>query len=488
LVIDIDLFIGTHKMGDIKLFCDYYEKYENDKVIPLPLQPSVTVGNQQFLYKMKCYAIGMNRILGLFLSIILIVVVVLIPLPETSNTIFAQEEGCVSCHSSFKAFTMTLDAPREVPENYDFEYKVIVGNPGEHELQNVEAVLDISGAPNLEFAQEGGEPYHEETSGSVSAGGSTSISFPILAGATDAEIILDGDEGFLGRNDIDLTVNSPNGQSWESAGSGADEAINLDARDFDRGGYGDYEAVIVYFIGPPSISFTLTVDVQYGVGQMRLEGPDLAPGEKHTFTWPLRSTTKGDNTVEADVSGTAYHEHGEVEAENSEDYSEEETRELTVGDKLVYSAPDEEVYIGDPTLLIERTLGILSALILIISIAFTRILKPVQVRVDKLMGGVAKRVKWHCRISLLLLLLSGLHGILLPIGPHASSLRGLYLGVPSFVIMGILGYIGWQQQKLKMRWGNEKWRRIHLILTIMVLIFVALHAFLDGTDFAWLRT
>ena len=52
---------------------------------------------------------------------------------------------------------------------------MIVGNPGEHELQNVEAVLDISGAPNLEFAQDGGEQYHEETSGMVSIGGSTSI-------------------------------------------------------------------------------------------------------------------------------------------------------------------------------------------------------------------------------------------------------------------------------------------------------------------------
>ena len=458
------------------------------EMIPFPLQPCVIVSSQQFLNKMKCYAIGMNRILAPFLSIIVIVVVVFFPLPDISDTIIAQEEGCVSCHSGFKAFTMTIDAPQEVPEKYDFEFKVIVGNPWDHELQNVEAVLDISGAPNLEFAQDGGEPYHEETSGSVSVGGSTSIPFPVLVGATDAEITLDGDEGLLGRNDIDLTIYSPNGQTWESAGSGADEAVKLDARDFERGGYGDYEAVIVYFIGTPSISFTLTVDVQYGVGQMRLEGPDLSPGEKYTFTWPLRSTTKGDNTVEADVSGTAYHEHGEVEAENSEDYSEEETRELTVGDKLVYSAPDEEVYIGDPTLLFERVLGLLSGLLLLISIAFTKILKPVQLRVDRLIGGAAKRIKWHCRISFLLIMLSALHGILLPIGPHASSLRGLSLGLPSFVIMGVLGYIGWQQQKLIMRWGNEKWRRIHLILTIMVVILVALHALLDGSDFAWLRS
>jgi hypothetical protein len=81
---------------------------------------------------------------------------------------------------------MTIDAPKEVPENYDFEYRVIVGNPGEHEVQNIEAVLDISGAPNLEFAQDGGEPYHEETSSSVSIGGSTTIPFPVLAGASSA--------------------------------------------------------------------------------------------------------------------------------------------------------------------------------------------------------------------------------------------------------------------------------------------------------------
>jgi hypothetical protein len=457
------------------------------RISPSLLHPRVATNVQQLLNKRKYIASGMNRILALFLSIIIIVVVVLIPLPEASLTIFAQEEGCESCHSSFKAFTMTLDAPKEVPESYDFEYKVIVGNPGEHEVQNLEAVLDISGAPNLEFTQDGGEPYHEETSGSVSIGGSTSISFPILAGATDAEITLDGDEGILGRNDIDLTVNSPNGQAWESAGSGADEAVKLDSRDFDRGGYGDYEAVVVYFIGTPSISFTLTVDVQYGVGQMRLEGPDLGPGEKHTFTWPLRSTTKGDNTIEVDVSCTAYHEHGEVEAENSEDYSETETRDLTVGDKLVYSAPDEEVFNRDQILLYERILGLLSAVILILSIGLSGMFKPLNKRVERFLGGTSRRVTMHCSVSFVLLLISGFHGILLSQSPHLSNLTGLALGVPSFLIMGVLGYVGWQRKSLTKRWGSEKWRKIHLWLTILVVIIVALHAILDGSDFAWLR-
>lgn len=457
-------------------------------MITIQSNDGLLLQSQQFLNKMKCYAVGMNRIPVPFFSIIIALLVVMVPLPGTHDSLFAQEEGCESCHSGFRAFTMTVDAPTEVPQDYDFDYNVLVTNPGEHDLQNVAAVLDISKAPTLEFARNGSEPYHGEESGSVSAlSQSQSFQFPILAGANEAVITLDGDEGIHGRNDIDLIVNSPEGQSWESTGGTADEAVSLDLRDFQRGGYGEWEAVVQYFVGSLSVSFTLTIDVEYGLGQMRLEGPDLGPGEKHTFTWKLHSTKRGDNAVDVLVSGLAHHEHGEVEAEESEEYTEEETRDLEVGDKLVHTPPGDTLYFGNPVLAMERTLGLLSALFLLISAAFSGIYTPVQTRVEKLVGGAAKRVRWHCRTSLLLLMMSGIHGILLPFSPHASSFRGLSLGVPSFLAMGALGYLGWQQQTYIKRLGKDKWKKIHLVLTILVLLMVAAHATLDGSDFAWLR-
>ncbi|UCE72886.1 MAG: hypothetical protein JSV56_07570, partial [Methanomassiliicoccales archaeon] len=98
-----------------------------------------------------------------------------------------------------------------------------------------------------------------------------------------------------------------------------------------------------------------------------------------------------------------------------------------------------------------------------------------------------KRIKWHCRTSFFLLLISFAHGIMLPFSPHAAAQRGLAPGTSAFIVLGILGYIGWQQVPLKKKLGAKRWRMIHLILTILVVIIVIAHAVMDGTDFAWLR-
>jgi hypothetical protein len=54
--------------------------------------------------------------------------------------------------------------------------------------------------------------------------------------------------------------------------------------------------------------------------------------------------------------------------------------------------------------------------------------------------------------------------------------------------MGFLGYIGWQQKTLIERWDYDKWQKLHLWLTILAVVLVTLHAILDGSDFAWLRS
>jgi uncharacterized membrane protein len=112
---------------------------------------------------------------------------------------------------------------------------------------------------------------------------------------------------------------------------------------------------------------------------------------------------------------------------------------------------------------------------------------PVSSRLEKIVGSAAKRVRWHCRVSQALLLLALIHGMLLAVSPHAATLRGLVPGTFAFVIMGFLGYIGWKQNTLRPRWGNENWKRVHLIFTILAVVIITIHAVLDGSDFAWLR-
>ncbi|UCG70875.1 MAG: ferric reductase-like transmembrane domain-containing protein [Thermoplasmata archaeon] len=424
------------------------------------------------------------------LSVALIVFVVLIP-PGSFSAPFSQtQQECEECHSEFEAFRVIIDSPREVPEDYEFEYRVIVRNDGEHEVRDLEAVIDLSEAPNLIPAMGGREPYHEEISGSVSVGGTATFKFPVLEGATEAVVILDGEEGLIGMNDLDMTVTGPNGDSKSSADSGADEAVKLNLREISRWGYGEYSIEVVWFVGSPSISFILTIDVEYGVDQIYLKGEDLAPGGKFTFVLPIKSTTKGENIVDVAVKGTAHYEHGENDdplTSDNHDYTIEGSSGVLIGDKLVYEPPDEDFQGSIGILVWERVFGLLSGLLLLISVGFSGLIKPVSTIAEKIVGGAAKRVKWHCRVSLILIIFSLIHGVMLPYSPHASSLRGLVPGTLAMICFGILGYIGWQQKPLKKRWGVENWRRLHLILTIAVVVIVLVHAIMDGSDFAWLR-
>jgi hypothetical protein len=431
----------------------------------------------------------MKRIHALIIAFSIVFISLTIPPSGFSKDIINIDQECQECHSEFEAFEVVIDAPSEVPLEYDFEYKVIVRNNGEHEVQDLEAIIDLSQAEFLETSLIGGEPYHDEITDAVSVGETAIYSFPVANGANSATIILEGDDGILGLNDLDMTVRGAEGGNWQSAGSGPDEAIGLDRRDFRAGGYGDYSVEVVWFVGNPSISYTLTIDVEYGADQIILEGPNLAEGQEHTFIVPFSSTEKGENTINVVVTGTAFHDHGEDDPlfVDSEDAIVEESSNIKVGNKLVYNPPSDNGKTSFNVLLYERVLGLLSAIILFVSIGFSSLLQVVSSRVEKIVGGRAKRIKWHCRISQGLLGISLIHGLLLAVSPHAAILRGIVLGPPAFIIMGFLGYIGWKQNTLRPKWGNEKWKRVHLIFTLLAVAIVILHALLDGSDFAWLR-
>jgi hypothetical protein len=430
----------------------------------------------------------MKRIHALIFALSLIITSLAIPPTAFSTHLSKIDEECVDCHSEYEAFEVIIDSPSEVPENFDFEYKVIVRNNEEHEVQDLRAFIDLSEAEFLETDLVGGEPYHEEISDSVGVFETATFSFPVAIGATGALVVLDGEDGIIGLNDLDMTVEGPNGSDG-SANSGADEAVSINAREIRSWGYGDYFVNVVWFVGNPSISFTLTIDVEYSADQIYMEGPNLAEGEDYTFIIPFTSTQKGDNTITVEVRGTAYHDHEDEDPifVDSEDAQVEETSNLKVGSKLVYNAPSDDERSSFNVLLYERVLGLLSALILIISIGFSGLLKPVSSRLEKLVGGASQRTKWHCRVSQVLLLLALIHGMLLAVSPHSATLRGLLLGTPAFIIMGFLGYIGWKQNILRPQWGNKMWKKVHLIFTILLIILVILHALLDGSDFAWLR-
>lgn len=430
-----------------------------------------------------------------FFALIIIIVIILVLSMGFFLLISSVEKGEEECeegdegHKGFEAFTLTIDAPSEVPDNYEFDYKVIVRDEWKHEVLGLEAVLDLSRAPHLEFIFGMPEPYHMEESGSVSfSSSSASFIFPVEENATSATVIVDGDEGLLGRNNIDLNVYSPDGDMlWAVGGAGASPELTLSAEDLSDGGYGDWRVEVIYVIGTPNISFSITIDVQYDLKQSKLTGPDLGPGDEYTFSWPLRSVSNGDNKVLAVVSGTAHHDHEDPSHPDSELYTYDSSSELEVGDRFVYTPPEREWEQAISVIDIERATGILSAVVLLVSIVLSGLYRPMRTRIEGVLGGASKRIRWHCGISFFLILLSFVHGILLPFSPHALTLRGLAMGSSAFVTLGALGFIGLYQKSLIDHWGVKNWSRVHLLLTILAVIIVIVHAALDGTDFAWLR-
>ncbi len=109
------------------------------------------------------------------------------------------------------------------------------------------------------------EDYHAEIDGwAIGTQLSTFQEFPVEEGAISGMVSLDGDEGFHGMNDLDMTVTGANGKVvGSSAGGGPDEEVTLGEFEFYRGGTGTYQVEIQNFVGDPAISYHLTIDVYY---------------------------------------------------------------------------------------------------------------------------------------------------------------------------------------------------------------------------------
>lgn len=88
--------------------------------------------------------------------------------------------------------------------------------------------------------------------------------FPVEENASKAEIITTHTGNAI-RPDVDLYIYGPDGeQVGSSAGSNAEEGVQLDERDFERNGYGNYVAEVRNFSNI-AITYKITIDVYYKI-------------------------------------------------------------------------------------------------------------------------------------------------------------------------------------------------------------------------------
>ncbi len=412
------------------------------------------------------------------IAIVAIVVLAIIFAAYPLNTTGGPRAACDSCHSGFTAFSITIDAPTEVPTGHEFQYKAIVKNTGSHDVLDLKAKIMLDESGMLTLPQENATVQSTTFSGEATVLEDGHHTFKVEEKALQAIITLTGDAGL--QNDLDLAVTSPKGSSWESASLGVEEQLVLSAADLEKGGEGDWSISVIRFRGTPSISYQLSVEVSYGGSDAELAGNNLGPGEEFVFVWNLESgQDMGPSQVEVMVTGTAYYEHNNPSTTNEATYSYTEGSDVVVGGSLQYEEPTE-IKVNTATLkLLGRVSGMLLLFGLLVSVALVSGLN---------LGKYSKyRMRIHCFCSFLLVPLTGIHVVVLYLGPYRGLLKGFWSGLIDLAVISVLVYSGYDQARFVNIFGKEKWKKYHYYLALLALIINLTHAVINGTDFAGLR-
>ncbi len=85
---------------------------------------------------------------------IILASIIATPLLNSQGIIDFNRAGCGSCHSGFTAFTITIDAPTEVPTGHEFQYKAKVKNSGSHEVHDLKAKITLDESRTFTLPQE----------------------------------------------------------------------------------------------------------------------------------------------------------------------------------------------------------------------------------------------------------------------------------------------------------------------------------------------
>ena len=184
-----------------------------------------------------------------------------------------------------------------------------------------------------------------------------------------------------------------------------------------------------------------------------------------------------------------------TKAESEEPEKNTDKDNISSNERDVEGKQGEQQKSGSGYRLWGRITGFISA-ILIVSMLFTGgYFKKPSNKLSKFLGGAKKRIALHCYLSGLLLFLSLLHAALLMYG-HYSDLANEYIfffaepGNPSLntgtfglLIMFVISISGIFQKPLRKKMGNKNWRRLHLWLTVAVLVLVMIHLLWAGTTF-----
>jgi len=344
--------------------------------------------------------------------------------------------------------------------------------------------IDLKGVDPLQDP-----PFRQEVSDTVTFRETHTHPFPVSEGASEVLVVLDGDNGdpFVG-NDLDMTLRSPNGQSWESSGGGPDEQVRLRESQIQKGGYGDYEVDVMHFFGAPVISYSLTMDVLYGSTPTQIKLTNISSNQTHEFTWNFEYSFEVAETFALEI-------HADVEEEHDEGYSEDGESGEEAGHTSILYLADITGRVtregGEAGFRIEaftagRILGILT-LIMFTSAFLTGYFPPLRRRLNQYVE-VESLQQIHFLLAGGTIIVGASHvTTVLATTFHDWFSIGILFGIGAALMVLVQATTGFFRLKLKKYLGERKWKWLHLFLGISVVILIILHLWLNGPHFAFLR-
>ncbi len=411
-------------------------------------------------------------------------------------------------------------------------FEVAVENVWTAELKEITGALDLTSAPELEFASEK-EPISDRRNGVVAGTPGTDAqyeeeTFTVPPGATDLVLQLQRDpqsSQTANLDDFRLHLFAP-GRALDSSpsfninngGAGEPETFELHGLDeIAEAGTGVWTARIVIAApsenNPDPVAFAdhpyeLTIDVDFRGTGVPVQYVDLGdttllsnaerPGQRVYLGWQILAEAMPNDpiTIPVDVILIAHYDHAPNHS-SYDDWRYVETLEIQVipdpaNDAIILrssAAPNEVAGVSSFSWgILSEIVGYVSAVLILASIYTGGMFgKASRRQLNSLFGNAKRRVAFHNFLSYGILTAATAHTIIFLFEAAFHWTLGLLWGGIAILGMIGLGLTGALQVPMIRKWNYAVWRWSHFYLSIATIVFTVVHILLDGVHFADLQ-
>ncbi len=323
------------------------------------------------------------------------------------------------------------------------------------------------------------EDFSQVVNDEVSGGSSVSYSFPVYAGASTVDIILDDSELVSGFTNINLYVQNENsGIAQESSNPGNREEIHLTREDIMNMGYGSYIVTVIQDSSWRAVSFQLTFSIAYSQLVLHQNSNErLNPNQamEFVFAFDLDEEQISDLRCKVDAKVIL---SGELSLNidmtfNSDWELIEESRPIP--EEFAKTVP------WGPVDLIGT-----SSAILYLTTVFLGIVFFIQAKIKKIFMPKFIR-RGHCFISLITLMFVLAHMSTAMQKDWPWETPGMRFAQMATIGLFCFTIFGFFDIEIINAYGRKKWRLIHIIMTLILGVLIVLHFGLMGDHLGWLK-